>query len=50
MSHAVHRLNVSYGVKFNWVYGLLRGAVFQGRFKSVVIQDEKRVGPSGGEP
>jgi hypothetical protein len=38
LSHAVRWLNVSYGVKFKWAHGL-RGAVFQGRLKSVVIED-----------
>jgi REP element-mobilizing transposase RayT len=38
LGHAIRWLNVSYGVKYNWAHRL-RGAVFQGRFKSVVIQD-----------
>lgn len=42
LGHAVRWLNVSYGVKFNWSHRL-HGAVFQGRFKSVVIEDETGV-------
>jgi putative transposase len=40
LSHAVRWLNVSYAVKFNWAHRL-RGTVFQGRFKSVVIQEDE---------
>lgn len=38
LSHAVRWLNLSYGIKFNWVHRA-HGAVFQGRFRSVVIED-----------
>jgi REP element-mobilizing transposase RayT len=40
LSQAVRWLNVSYAVKFNWAHRL-RGTVFQGRFKSVVIQGDE---------
>ena len=40
LSQAVRWLNVSYAVKFNWAHRC-RGTVFQGRFKSVVIQEEQ---------
>ena len=42
LSHAVRWLNVSYAVKFNWAHRC-RGTVFQGRFKAVLIQEEKSV-------
>jgi len=39
LSQAIHWLNVSYAVKFNWAHRC-RGTVFQGRFKGVLIQEE----------
>jgi putative transposase len=39
LSHAVRWLNGSYAVKFNWAHRC-RGTVFQGRFKSVIIQED----------
>ena len=42
LSHAVRWLNVGYAVKFNWAHRC-RGTVFQGRFKSVLIQEERGV-------
>ncbi len=39
LSHAIRWLNVSYAVKFNWAHRS-HGTVFQGRFKSVLIQEE----------
>jgi REP element-mobilizing transposase RayT len=39
LSHAVRWLNVGYAVKFNWAHRC-RGTVFQGRFKSLLIQEE----------
>lgn len=42
LSHAIHWLHVSYSVGFNWAHRQC-GAVFAGRFKAVVIQDEKGV-------
>lgn len=39
LSHAMRWLNVTYAVKFNWAHRC-RGAVFQGRFKAVLIQEE----------
>ena len=41
LSHAMRWLNVSYAVKFNWAHRC-RGTVFQGRFKSVLIQQESK--------
>jgi REP element-mobilizing transposase RayT len=41
LSHAMRWLNVSYAVKFNWAHRY-RGSVFQGRFKSVLIQEESK--------
>ena len=41
LSHAIRWLNVTYAIKFNWAHRM-RGTVFQGRFKSVLIQDESR--------
>jgi putative transposase len=41
LSHAVQWLNVSYAVKFNWARQC-HGAVFQGRFKSVLIQEDRK--------
>jgi REP-associated tyrosine transposase len=41
LSQAVRWLNVSYAVKFNWAHGW-RGTVFAGRFKAVLIQEERR--------
>jgi putative transposase len=38
LSHAMRWLNVCYAVKFNWAHRC-RGTVFQGRFKSVLIQE-----------
>jgi putative transposase len=42
LSHAVRWLNVTYAIKFNWAHGC-RGTVFQGRFRSVLIQEEGKV-------
>ena len=42
LSHAIRWLNVSYAMGFNRAHRT-RGAVFQGRFKSVLIQEEARV-------
>ena len=42
LSHAIRWLHVSYSVRFNWAHRQC-GAVFAGRFKAVVIQDEKGV-------
>ncbi len=42
LGHAIRWLNVTYAVKFNWAHRW-RGTVFQGRFKSVLIQEESRV-------
>ena len=39
LSHAVRWLNLGYAVKFNWSHRC-HGTVFQGRFKSVLIQEE----------
>jgi hypothetical protein len=41
LSQAMGWLNVSYAVKFNWAHRW-RGTVFQGRFKSVLIQEESK--------
>jgi len=41
LSQAIHWLNVSYAVKFNWAHRC-RGTVFQGRFKGVLIQEEDK--------
>ncbi len=35
-------LNLTYAVKFNWAHRC-HGTVFQGRFKALVIQEERRV-------
>jgi REP element-mobilizing transposase RayT len=42
LSHAIRWLNVTYSSRFNWAHGQA-GHVFQGRFKAVVIQEEKGV-------
>lgn len=42
LSEAIRWLNVTYAVKFNWAHRT-HGTVFQGRFKSVLIQEEHRV-------
>ena len=42
LSHAARWLNVTYAIKFNWARGC-RGTVFQGRFRSVLIQEEDKV-------
>lgn len=42
LSHAIRWLNVTYAVKFNWAHRS-HGTVFQGRFKSVLIQEERKV-------
>lgn len=42
LSQAIRWLQVSYSSRFNWAYGF-GGAVFQGRFKAVLIQGEKDV-------
>jgi putative transposase len=42
LSHAVRWLHVSYSVRFNWAHQLV-GHVFAGRFRAVVIQDERGV-------
>lgn len=39
LSHAIRWLNVTYAIKFNWAHRW-RGAVFQGRYKSVLIQEQ----------
>ena len=41
LSEAIRWLNVIYAVKFNWAHRW-RGTVFQGRFKSVLIQQESK--------
>ena len=41
LSHAIRWLNVTYAIKFNWAHRW-RGTVFQGRFKSVLIQEENK--------
>jgi putative transposase len=41
LSHAIRWLNVSYAIKFNGAHRC-RGTVFQGRFKSVLIQEESK--------
>ena len=41
LSHAIRWLNVTYAVKFNWAHRS-HGTVFQGRFKSVLIQEESK--------
>jgi REP element-mobilizing transposase RayT len=41
LSHAIRWLNVSYAIKFNWAHRT-RGTVFQGRFKSVLIQEQSK--------
>src|SRR6266850_8549668 len=40
LSQAVRWLNVGYAVKFNWAHRW-HGTVFQGRFKAVLIQEER---------
>jgi putative transposase len=42
LSHPMRWMNVSCAVKFNWAH-VCRGTVFQGRFKSVLIQEESQV-------
>jgi REP element-mobilizing transposase RayT len=39
LSQAIRWLNVTYAVKFNWAHRW-RGTVFQGRFKSILIQEQ----------
>jgi hypothetical protein len=41
LSQAIRWLNVSYAIKFNWAHRC-RGTVFQGRFKSVLIQEQSQ--------
>jgi REP element-mobilizing transposase RayT len=41
LSHAIRWLNGSYAIKFNWAHRC-RGTVFQGRFKAVLIQEERK--------
>ena len=41
LSQAIRWLNVTYAIKFNWAHRC-RGTVFQGRFKSVLIQEESK--------
>jgi REP element-mobilizing transposase RayT len=41
LSDAIRWLNVTYAVKFNWAHGY-HGSVFQGRFKTVILQDEQK--------
>lgn len=42
LSEVLRWLQTSYSVRFNWAHRR-RGHVFQGRFKSVLIQDESRL-------
>jgi putative transposase len=42
LSHAVRWLNVSYSSRFNWAHQQI-GHVFAGRYRAVVIQDERGV-------
>jgi REP element-mobilizing transposase RayT len=42
LSHAIRWLNVSYSTRFNWAHRQC-GHVFQGRFKSVLIEEERGV-------
>jgi hypothetical protein len=42
LSHAVRWLNVSYSSRFNWAHRQI-GHVFAGRYRAVVIQDERGV-------
>jgi putative transposase len=42
LSHAIRWLNLTYAVKFNWAHRF-RGTVFQGRFKAIVIEEERQV-------
>ncbi len=42
LSHAIRWLNVSYSGRFNWAHRQ-SGHVFQGRFKGVVIEDQRGV-------
>lgn len=42
LSETLRWLQTSYSVRFNWAHRR-RGHVFQGRFKSVLIQDESRL-------
>jgi REP element-mobilizing transposase RayT len=42
LSHGIRWLNVTYGSRFNWAHRQV-GHVFQGRFKSVMIEDPKGV-------
>ncbi len=41
LSQAIRWLNVTYAIKFNWAH-CWRGTVFQGRFKSVLIQEQSK--------
>ena len=42
LSHAIRWLNVSYSSRFNWAHRQC-GHVFQGRFKAIVIEDQRGV-------
>jgi hypothetical protein len=42
LSQAIRWLNLTYAVKFNWAHRC-RGTVFQGRFKAIVLEEERRV-------
>lgn len=46
VSETLRWLQTSYSVRFNWAHRR-RGHVFQGRFKSALIQDETRLGEVG---
>lgn len=41
LSHAIRWLNVRYAIQFNWAHHC-HGTLFQGRFKSVLIQEERQ--------
>jgi hypothetical protein len=47
LSRAIQWLNLSYGMRFNWNHQTC-GHVFQGRFHSVIIEDETGVVECGG--
>jgi putative transposase len=49
LSHAIRWLKVSYAVKFNWAHRS-HGTVFQGRFKSGLIQQKSKVADDPGAP
>lgn len=42
LSDAIRWLNIGYGMRFNWAHRLC-GHVFQGRFKAILIEEEKGV-------